>query len=446
MHKTIATFTLALTLVLVVCLLVVQPFPLLHDFPEWMYQGWLFHHLMGGTSEAISQQYVIADYPVPNSLSQVVMGGLNFLVTPVAAGRIWLLCYFALAAALWWHLYRRHGDSLQQLLLTSVITLGPGFWNGYINFQFALLWFALYLVLDARRGSRSLALILPCSALLFFSHAAVYLVFLLYVVLQILVDPAVVRRKMMLLAGLLPSVVLIGWYSVVLISSYGARQGSGMGLTEWVQYKAYTLAKQGPFHNFILHNGESFLDKFDLFYKAGFVANFLFAALLGLWLLVIAWDLVRGKMQHSLRQNIPVLPVVLTLLVCFAMYLVSGSNTFGVVNLGERFLIAALLIVLLCCKCPPLLQRSLGAIASVFMLYAIVAITLLSGEKMQQYTVARSSDNVDLTSYVDDIYASSRHQYFNHRIFIYADRGLQLQKSEPEIIPIDLATSVVHFR
>ena len=447
MHKIIAIFTLALTLGIAACLLLVQPFPVLHDFPEWMYQGWLLHHLIGGTSDAIAAQYAVAHYPVPNSLSQVAMAALNFLVSPVNAGRLWLLAYFLLAGSVCYGVYRKNGDSLQVLLLTAVIIFGPGFWNGYINFQFALLLFALYLLLDSRRSTDSGGLLLLFSLLLFFSHAAVYVVFLFYTVLKTLTDQLTpVRRRLTLFCCLLPSVILLCWYSTILLTANSAQFDTGMGLSKWVQYKAYTLAKQGPFHNFIQHTGESNLAGFDLFYKFGFAANFVFAALLGLWLLVLTWACVRGKLHQKLRHSVAVLPLVLVVGFSFVVYLLSGSNTFGVVNLGERFLIVAILIVLLTFNCPPLLQKSLAAIAGFFTLYVLIATAMLSIGQLQQYAVERSSDNASLTDYVDDIYANSRHQFFNHRLFIYTDRGLQLQRPEPEILPIDLATSVVRFR
>ncbi len=447
MHKFIAIFTLALTLGLAACLVVIQPFPLLHDFLEWMYQGWLFNQLSTGTDEAIAVQYALVNYPVPNSLSQVAMGLLNTLVSPALAGKIWLGVYLGLATTLWVVAQRRSGDALQQLLLTSMITFGPGFWNGYINFQFALLLFALYLLIDTSGRQRSLWLTLLFSILLFFSHATVFLVFALYCVASILLDrSSVFSRRVIQLSCLIPSALLFGWYSIVLLSSYAAQNDTSMGLSKWVQYKAYTLAKQGPFHNFIQHNGKSLLDQFDLVYKAGFVANFAFAGLLVLWLLVLLWSLLRGRLAESLRSTVPVWPLLITLAVCFVIYLVSGSNTLGVVNLGERFLIVALMMLLLLFKCPALLQRALSIMAGWFMLYLLGATIVLSGGKLQQYTVARSSDTAELSQYVDDIYANSRHQFFNHRLFIYADRGLELLKPEPGVLPIDLTTSVIQLK
>ena len=447
MQKPIAIFTLALTLGLAVCLIVVQSFPLLHDFLEWMYQGWLFNQLIGESAASVPSQFALANYPVPNSLSQVAIGLLNMLVSPVVSGKLWLGLYLALATALWVVIYRRHGDAWQHLLLTSIITFGPGFWNGYINFQLALLLFALYLVIDTARSRRSLFLVLLFSVLLFFSHAAVFLVFALHCVVTILLDRSyALPRRLLHLGCLVPSAILLVWYATVLLSGYEANGDAGMSLLKWVQYKAYTLAKQGPFHNFILYNGESQLERFDWFYKTGFVANFAFAGLLGLWLLTLLWSLVRGRLSLTARYSMPLVPVGITLTACVLLYLLCGSNTLGVVNLGERFLIVALMMLLLLFKCPLYLQRALGAIAGFFMVYLLLATAMLSGEKIQQYAVARSSETNELSQYVDDIYANSRHQFFNHRVFIYADRGLALLKPEPDILAIDLSTSIIQSK
>ncbi len=437
-------FTLAVFIALCWCLLVLQPFPLLHDFPEWVYQGWLFKQLLTQDG-ATGVRYALVTYPVPNSLSQAGVGLLTMVLEPATAAKIWLSGYLFGAALMCLNIWYRYKDSSQVLLLSVIVFFGPGFWNGYINFQYALLLFALYLSLSAGKRGAGYMTTLLCSLLIFFSHAVVFAIFVCYCVAGAFFrrgDDA--RNRFYSIVVLIPSLLLLGWYCVELMAAFSAGAADSMSLFKWVQYKAYTLAKQGPFHNFILHTGESLLEQADWFYKAGFIANFIFAAMLGFWFIWLLWVWLSRHMS-PLRHPIPAeLSVVLVCIsVCFIVYLVAGANTFGVVNLGERFLIVALLMMLLLLRCPAVLQTAMATAAMVFMTYTLAALYYISGESFQAYAVDRSSASSDLSGYVDDIYANTRHQFFNHRLFIYADRGLELLKPEPGLLEIDLETSII---
>jgi len=87
------------------------------------------------------------------------------------AGKLWLACYFILASVVGIIATRSHryGGSMQ-LIFTLSVVFGPGFWNGYINFQFGLLLFSLYIVC----ARRNVGFVLLFSILLYFSHAAVF--------------------------------------------------------------------------------------------------------------------------------------------------------------------------------------------------------------------------------------------------------------------------------
>lgn len=421
-------------------LLVLQPFPVLHDYPEWMYQGWLFGQLLSADT-AVTGQYALVDHPVPNSLSQFAIGALSLVLPAVTAARLWLALYLCVAAWLLAVLWRRNADGTQVFLLLTVVVLGPGFWNGYINFQCALLLFATYLLCSRRQ----LGYTLVFSLLIFFSHAAVFAVMAAYCVATALFDRTVTKpARIQLLLALIPSLSLLVWYTLALLATYQGSGSASMGFTEWAQYKFYTVAKQGPFHNFILPSGESLLESFDMIYWLGFAANFLFAIGLLLWLLWLI-AMLAGRTQNPLRnkQGGSVLVLAVCIGFCLAVFALTGANTFGVVNLGERFLIVALMLSLLYLRMAQALKVWLAGTAIVVMAYLLVATLHISRQAPQQYSVERSSDTTELADYVDDIYASSRHQYFNHRLFIYADRGLELLKPEPALLEIDLETSVI---
>ena len=92
LHVASIVFTLAVAVVL----LIVQPFPVLHDYPEWMYQGHIAWSLLTqGTT--FSGLFELVPQPVPNALSQSAIAVLNVFTSPVLAGKIWLAIYFILA-------------------------------------------------------------------------------------------------------------------------------------------------------------------------------------------------------------------------------------------------------------------------------------------------------------------------------------------------------------
>jgi len=420
-------------------LLILQPFPVLHDYPEWMYQGYIAYSLLtDGTP--FSGLYQFVHVPVPNAISQSVIAALNVFTSPVAAGKIWLAFYFILASVIGIIATRSHryGGSLQ-LIFTLSIVLGPGFWNGYINFQFGLLFFALYLIW-AQRGA---GFVLVFSLLIYFSHASVFAGFVCYV----FASEVFTRRRLSVFLALSPSLILLLWYTATKLSADGGLNESVGSLVQWAQYKLYTLAKQGPFHNFIQTDGESLLATVHGLYLTGFAINFLVALLIGVWLLITVVSVVRRQdtvWRADLLKAASVPAVVITLIVLLVAWLLAGKNNFGVVNLGERFLVVALMLLILHVQCPDWVRRTWAALCVVIGIVTLGSLLILSRET-GIYTVDRSADSAELENYVGDIYSNSRHKYFNHRLFIYANLGQYL--TDPQDFasppPIDHQSSIV---
>lgn len=434
------------------CMLFLQAFPILHDFLEWMYQGWIFAELLGD-NPAVAERFQLVSHPVPNSLSQIAIGLLNFVVSPVVAGKIWLAFYLLLSSGLWFVIARQQSNRFHgalHLLLTDLITFGPGFWNGYINFQFGLLFFALYLYLIIWRGVRNPWLLCVFGLLIFFSHAVIFAVFVVFN-LACMVKLWRSQRRQYVLA-LLPALLLTGWYAAIKLATHEAGTARGFKLLEWAQYKAYTLAKQGPFHNFIGHDGKSTLEDLPLVYQAGFVLNFVVAVLLFSWFCSVTWVIIRRQPYRFYRSAEGVAssafltPVLITTGLCVIVFLAGSQNAFGVVNIGERFLIIALLLFLLLFQCPGLIRNSLVLVCAVLSFYTVSVIVAVSKDSMEIYSVERSAEINDLQQYLGDIYANTAHKHFNHRLFIYADRGVELTHEVPVLLAIDLPTSVVENR
>ena len=451
MQKILHSLAFAITGSVAFCMLFLQVFPILHDYPEWMYQGWIFSQLLSGDNTALSERFELVTYPVPNIISQVVIGLLNFSVTPVMAGKLWLGLYFVAASALWFRVSQLRGGPAAgalHLLLTVMITLGPGFWNGYLNFQVALLLFALAVHLTVSGKRYNGYMVCGFSLLLFFSHAVVFAAFVGF---SLLVGASIHRRYWLYtMVALLPSLLLAMWYAAIRLAN-PVDDDRSMSVIEWVQYKAYTLAKQGPFHNFIGHDGKSGLEELHWLYQVGFISNFLVAILLICWFIWLCWWLIQKKLPlvfqsaNTARENWLV-PVVVTIGLLLAGFLAGSQNTFGVVNIGERFLIIGMLLVLMFFRCPEPLRHSLVVICVIFSFYSLTATYLLSRKSLEIYAVERSSEISDLQQYLGNIYASTRHKHFNHRVFIYADRGVELTHDEPVLLAVDLETSVIRNR
>src|SRR5437016_4332685 len=62
-------------------------FPPLQDYPDWMYQGWVFSRLLSADAP---KGYAMANFPVPNSTGTVVMGLFGLVLSPEIAGKIFL--------------------------------------------------------------------------------------------------------------------------------------------------------------------------------------------------------------------------------------------------------------------------------------------------------------------------------------------------------------------
>jgi hypothetical protein len=145
-----------------------------------------------------------------------------------------------------------------------------------------------------------------------------------------------------------------------------------------------------------------------------------------LWFAVLCWQWLRRRLEMSapVSHDRPMVVLLLTLALII-LFLLPGRNNFGVVNLGERFLIPLLGFGLLAFACPPLLLRTWALLCTVAAGLVVGPLLLISSHNVVAYTGPDS-----------DIYAASRHKYFNHRIFIYADRGLFLAAEQsPDMRP-----------
>lgn len=327
------------------------------DLPMWVYEGAALRAKVLGEAAGAAALYPLKPYPVPNSASQ---GMLALLVGPLgAAGAGKAVAAGVLALGLW-AVYRLcvrlHGPEgvFRALVLAATVVVSASFWNGYLNFQLGLAVLALYGAVRARHGLAarpSAPVTAAFGVALFFCHSVPFLAFALGAGLE-----ALGRRDARLVGALTPAALLSAAYVV-------GRRGGEASVTEpfpdlatAVLYKGYTVLKLGPFVHFLRPDGRGTLDGAPLAYAAFAGGAVLVVAVLGGLLLRGAWRLRAGDAPES-RARFAVVGLALGLAL---LALPVPPVWLSVVNLGERLLAVALLLLV---AVVPMPRRALAVLA-----------------------------------------------------------------------------------
>jgi hypothetical protein len=342
-----------LAVLLAAALNLAAPMPPLQDFNEWLYQGWIVAQVWHGEAGG----FALKSWPVPNAAAQFILGALNLGMTPWAAGVVFLTACLAAGLALCRALAVRDGrfEPATFLLLLSVAVLNAPYWLGFANFQLGLLLLLLWL-LRQRRGGSSASADAALGVAIFFCHAVILAVFALLVGLRALRERHILRAALVLALPM----ALLGWY-VAADRDYGETIPPAVAsLREFVAYKAYSLAKSGPYHNMVV-DGMGDAERAPWLYWGGVALNLAFALGLG----AVAWNALRAWRA----------PLVAGALLCLAAFAVLPSALFGVVNIGERVLLPGLAVALVAAPDPAGLRR-FGALVAATMPVLIAAMWL----------------------------------------------------------------------
>jgi|GEM_PF-4596633 len=335
------------------------------DLPMWVYEGAALRAKVLGEAAGAAALYPLKPYPVPNSASQVLLALLVGLLGAVGAGKAVAVGVLALGL---WAVYRMcvrlHGPEgvVRALVLAATVIVSASYWNGYLNFQLGLAVLALYGAVRARDGLAarpSAPVTAAFGVVLFFCHSVPFLAFALGAGLE-----ALGRRDARLVGALMPAALLSVAYVV-------GRAGGEAGVTEpfpdlatAVAYKGYTVLKLGPFVHFLQPDGSGTLDGAPLAYAALAGGAALVVAVLGALLLRGAWRLraearagdSAGEASEA-RARLAVVGLALGLAL---LALPIPPVWLSVVNLGERLLAVALLLLL---AVVPMPRRALAALA-----------------------------------------------------------------------------------
>jgi hypothetical protein len=358
-----AAFWLIFTLC--AAIFIAPPSPPLQDYSEWVYQAAVMREVVaGGGSEG---PFSLAPYPVANSVIQVLMALIGVVAGPLLAGKLVALLYLGLSA---WLALRAAGLASAAIAAPAAVVvlsllLGSTFWSGYLNFNFGLLLVGAYFVI-LLRGEPDWRLTAAFGVACFFSHATAIVSFGGLVMAHVLWRKAHWRQAL----ALIPAAVLSLWYAVAKPEASTVVEPPAEGLVEMLFYRAYTAAKAGPYHNFFVgETGD--LERAAAFYYTGLALNLAFAALAGLLALVF----VRDRWGQLLRS-----PVLAYLAGVATLYIVSPTSFLGVVNIGERFLLHGLLVLVLASLAirETALIRAAGAVQATLIVSLVSLLAILA--------------------------------------------------------------------
>ena len=426
---------LIMLIVLNMLAIIIARAPYLHDFAEWLYQGQIVRQFV--EDAAVVSHFTMATYPVPNSLATALLASLSFILTPLWAGKVFLILML-----LGWYgvirlFTRRFVDAQWRAAATLVLyasfALAPFFWYGFISYQLALILFTWFLA--SYREQTGAWVIAVFGLAIFFAHAFLFLIFGLFLGVRLLL-----RWSNAVVAGLVPATVCSLWF---LVGSYIAQvepqriNAIWSGLRETIIYKAGYPAMLGPFKNFLLPDGSSLLESHAWVYWPGFIVNFAVVATLGILVLVVLWSYLKDNLPESMEAPVlrTALAISMTLLVLF--YLLAPYRFFGLGNPGGRVLIPLVLMAFM-----------LGwGVARPFVrivIWPVVVCTFITSgsycylmmqtrqpEFLPKMTsVVRPSPSGSVFDFNKKLYSSTRYKYFNYRVFAFSRRFEQIESGQ----------------
>ncbi|MBM3521587.1 MAG: hypothetical protein FJX57_01405 [Alphaproteobacteria bacterium] len=328
--------------------LVAAPTIPLQDVPEWIEQGSMLNRLVLGETGLPVE---IKPYPVPNTLITVFAALLLQLVPPEAAARLLsggVLCLVALGAAVVARVTHVAAGWIATLLF-AVVGLSTPFLYGYLAFCLGMGLLALALAQDCR-GRITTRRALAWSLLLFFTHAMPFAIYWLWLAW----NRVVLERAWSVAAALLPSTLLASWYVGVAMLGVGGIAMAEEPQREWyllsdiwdrLRWKPFTAAGAGPWRE-LRWNGEPILPLPPLEIYWLVTTNLLFTVGLIVGIFTALRDRLRSG-QAAKRDLVPLLVLLLGFLVA------PPVDFFGLINVGERLWIGAVLIAALLARPAP---------------------------------------------------------------------------------------------
>jgi hypothetical protein len=408
-----------------------QPMPALQDLGEWIFQGVVMLRLLDPSSPFHSQ-FAWVHVPVPNMLCQFFLMGGTWAVGPFWAAKLLVALYCVAAVWICGRAAKRFAPENPAplfVLLLGIAAFNSCFWHGYMNYQIALLPILLYVELTAE-GPPDIAMVFGFSVVLFCCHASMFAAFVLIVLVQEWERPG--RSKTY--ASLLPSVGLLGFYlwhrthkaaSTMHHSHFG-------GTIHHLAYKGYTLLKLGPFHNLVIADGES-AKRLPLLYAAGIGLNLVFF----LCLSAVVWMGVRRLLRERRLSR----PTLLIWSALASLFLLLPADLAEVVNLGERFLLLLLILMLLAIaqREGPTQARLQSAAAWLYVLGFALTAAQLPAASLSGPSAAEAFHHAPEKT--GRAYAGDG--LFSHRLYQNDERRIELRDDATQVDPLLFDTGLL---
>ena len=407
--------------------------PYLHDFGEWFYQSRILVQQLTRPQDVYGFQW--ATYPVPNTLAVLIMAGLGLVFPLMASAKLFL----SLLLLGWYGVLRvfvrkvcpDDGSPTLLFVLFSLVALSNFFWTGFVGYQLGLLLLALFLS-RYTSGTSTLELAV-LSVLIFFSHAMVFLVFVMLVLMQILVG----RKHSNWILALLPAGLLsVGFIIGRRLTSFSSPLADA-AMAGWQEILIYKLGYPlllGPFKNLLQPDMSSLLDQLPWFYWAGVMSNILVVTGMGLLVLLTLWQ-GRPRISVSVPESgLPRQSLYLSAWLLLVFYLAAPHNFFGLINPAGRITIPLLFICLMLISDTQLnmwLEKFLRVTTPIILVFTLMTVfsygVLIHRASKQDYLVSeqrtRAEAPVDtVLGFNNWLYAKARYRYFNIRIFGFAGR------------------------
>ena len=301
------------------------------DYPDWVYQGWIFSRILRGAPLA---HYTLKHYPVPNAtLVTMVMGTLGLATSPESAGKIVLSLILVLFVAGSVQMLRslRRSERNPLLLIPLLLTLNSYFFWGEISFLCGIGLFFLYCGWLFRRldnfDSIPVLAFTGWSIVLFFSHLLPYLS-------AILVTGCVAfagmnwRRAWRLSAAIVPSVAATVWYAGERVQAHNP--GAGPLWLGWTPhlFAGHFIAAFSPYPEFL----PSFGIRAPAMPVAAILSLFVCGLIVAIWLVCAGSWLTRRRARAGIFAAASI---------CLAGVVLAGFAFAGWVSPGERLLYPA---------------------------------------------------------------------------------------------------------
>ncbi len=316
-------------------------------------------------------------------------------------------------------------------LLFSLIGLSNFFWTGFVSYQLALLLLTLFIT--RFRTTMPAMEVATFAVLMFLSHAMIFLVFLLLVLLEILNN----KKNGRWILALFPAGILSLWF--VIGRSLGGfisplADASMAGWKEALVYKLGYPLMLGPFKNLLQPDLSSLVDLLPWLYWAGFVANILVVSGMGIFILIVIWQQHQSATYRVIGTGLSHHSLQITAWTLLLFYLFAPYNFFGLINPSGRITIPLLLISLLLASGTPLLSflsrmlRVLASVTLVFTFFTVCSYAVLMQRAGAPDYLAKGPvqkgkpSSYSVLDYNTWIYSQARYEYFNYRTFGFSTR------------------------